>query len=131
VLLVIAERVLAGGGRLLIVDADEGRRERLDRALWEYARDSFLPHAVAGAGNDEAQPVLIAGEPVAGNGARHVALADGRWRDEALAFDRAFLFFDEEHVAAARAAWKGLASREDCTRNYWKQKAGGGWEKAA
>ena len=67
----------------------------------------------------------------AGNGARHVALADGRWRDEALAFDRAFLFFDEEHVAAARAAWKGLASREDCTRNYWKQKPGGGWEKAA
>lgn len=128
---VIAERVLAGGARLLIVDADEGRRERLDRLLWDYARASFLPHALAGAGEDASQPVLIAPEPQAGNAARNVALADGLWRDEALGFDRAFLFFDEERVAEARTAWKNLAAREDVTRNYWKQKPGGGWEKAA
>ncbi|PAX08410.1 DNA polymerase III subunit chi [Sphingomonas lenta] len=131
VLPVIAERVLAGGGRLLIVDADEGRRERLDRVLWEYARDSFLPHALAGAGEDAGQPALIAPEPEAGNDARNVALADGRWRDEALGFERAFLFFDEERVADARTAWKSLAEREGVTRNYWKQKPGGSWEKAA
>lgn len=123
--------MLAGGGRLLIVDADQGRRERLDRLLWEYARDSFLPHALAGAGEDDAQPVLIAPDPHPANAARNVALADGRWRDEALGFDRAFLFFGEEHVAEARTAWKGLAAREGVKRNYWKQKPSGGWEKAA
>ena len=62
---------------------------------------------------------------------RNVVLADGRWRDEALGFDRAFLFFDEERVADARTAWKSLAEREGVMRNYWKQKPGGGWEKAA
>jgi DNA polymerase-3 subunit chi len=131
VLPVIAERVLAGGGRLLIVDADETRRERLDRLLWEHARDSFLPHGLAGGEADADQPVLIAPHPAAANAARNVALADGRWRDEALTFDRAFLLFDEEHLADARAAWKGLAARDGVTRNYWKQKSGGGWEKAA
>lgn len=123
--------MLGQGGRLLIVDAEEGRRDRLDRLLWDYARDSFLPHALAGAGDDAAQPVLIAPDTRAANAARNVALADGRWRHEALEFDRAFLFFGEEHVGDARAAWKGLAPREGVTRNYWKQKPGGGWEKAA
>lgn len=126
---VIAERVLAGGGRLLIVDEDERRRERLDKLLWDYAPASFLPHAQAGAGDDAAQPVLIAAEPLAGNGARNVLLADGRWRDAALGFDRAFLLFDDEHLADARVAWKGLSAREGVERNYWKQKEGGGWEK--
>lgn len=127
----IAERVIEGGGRLLIVDADEARRERLDRLLWEYSRDGFLPHALADAGDDAAQPVLIAPEPTAGNAARNVALADGRWREEALGFDRAFLFFDEERTADARAAWKGLADRDDVERRYWKQNDAGKWEKAA
>ena len=127
----IAEKVVATGGRLLIVDADEGRRDRIDRLLWEYSRDGFLPHAVAGVGDDAAQPVLIAPDTAAGNAARNVALADGRWRDEALGFDRAFLFFDEEHVGDARTAWKGLATTEDVQRRYWKQNEAGRWEQAA
>ena len=126
----IAEKVVATGARLLIVADDERRREALDRLLWEYARDSFLPHAKAGAGDDGAQPVLIAPDLRAGNQARNVALADGRWRDEALGFDRAFLFFDEERVADARAAWKGLADRDGVERRYWKQQDGR-WTQAA
>lgn len=131
VLPVIAERVLGGGGRLLIVDEDPVRREGLDRLLWDYAPASFLPHGQAGAGDDRLQPVLIASDPRADNGARNVALADGRWRDEALGFDRAFLFFDEERVADARRAWKSLAAHQDVARHYWKQKESGGWERAA
>jgi DNA polymerase-3 subunit chi len=127
----IAEKVVATGGRLLIVDADEERRDRLDRLLWEYSRDGFLPHAVVGAGDDAAQPVLIGPDTNAGNAARNVALADGRWRNEALGFDRAFLFFDEERVAGARIAWKGLAGREEVGRRYWRQNEAGRWEQAA
>jgi DNA polymerase-3 subunit chi len=75
--------------------------------------------------------VLIAEAPVAGNGARNVALADGVWRDAALEFDRAFHFFDEDRIAEARAAWKGLADREGIERRYWKQNEAGRWEQAA
>ena len=126
----IAEKVLAGGARLLVVSGEAGQRAALDRALWTYAPASFLPHGVAGEGDDAAQPVLIAGDPVAANGARMVAIVDGVWRDEALGFDRAFHFFGEDHVGAARAAWRGLAGREDVERRYWKQTERG-WEQAA
>ncbi|MFA5988548.1 MAG: DNA polymerase III subunit chi [Sphingomonas sp.] len=126
----IAERVVAGGGRLLIVAAGEAQRAALDRLLWTYATDSFLPHAQAGAGIDAAQPVLIAEQPHAANAARNIALADGAWRDEALGFDRAFHFFDDEQIVAARAAWRALADRPDVERRYWKQTEKG-WEQAA
>lgn len=127
----IAERVVESGGRLLIVAGDEAMRSRIDQLLWSYASESFLPHGLAGGTDDAHQPVLIAPGPQATNEARNIALVDGVWRDEALAFDRAFHFFDDEAIGAARLAWKGLGEREGVTRNYWKQNESGRWEKAA
>ncbi|MGJ3649816.1 DNA polymerase III subunit chi [Sphingomonas sp. GlSt437] len=126
----IAERVLASGERLLVVSAEAAQREALDKALWTYTPDSFLPHAQAGAGDDARQPVLIAGDTGAVNSAQAIALADGIWRDEALAFGRAFHFFDDDRIAEARAAWRSLADKPDVARRYWKQTASG-WEQAA
>jgi len=127
----IAQRIVAGGGRLLVVSDDEGQRGAIDRLLWTFAADSFLPHARAGEGDDARQPVLIAATPDPANGARHIAIVDGRWRDEALEFDRAFHFFDGDTIDAARAAWKALATRDGLTRNYWKQDESGKWGKMA
>lgn len=127
----IAERILAEGGRLLVVEADPARRSALDKLLWAYAPDSFLPHGMSGGEHDAEQPVLIAGVVDAANGARNVALADGEWRDDALGFDRAFHFFDDDRIAEARAAWKRLATRDGIERRYWKQSDTGRWEQAA
>ena len=112
----ICEKVLAGQGRLLVV-ADEALLGSLDEQLWTYAPDSFLPHGREG----ENQPVLLAPEPVAANGARNVALADGVWREEALSFDRAFYFFGSESLVEARAAWRALKGRDGVESRYWKQ----------
>ena len=127
----IAEKVLASGARLLIVSADAGQRAQLDQQLWTYAEDGFLPHAELGAGDDATQPILIAPDVNAANGARHIALADGAWRDDALDFERAFHFFDNNAISAARAAWKALAERDGVERRYWKQNDAGRWERAA
>lgn len=127
----IAERVLAGGGRLLVVSGDAGQRRMLDKAMWSYADDSFLPHGEAGGEFDATQPVLIAGAPEPVNGARHIALVDGAWRDAALGFERVFHFFDQANIAAARAAWKALGERAGVERRYWKQDERGRWEQAA
>lgn len=130
----IAQKVLATGNRLLVVAEGEAQRAAIDGALWTYAADSFLPHAQAGEGDDSLQPVLIAAEVGAGaaaNGARHVALVDGVWREAALGFERAFHFFDAESVGAARAAWKALADRDGVERRYWKQDDDGRWRQAA
>ncbi|MEH3160284.1 MAG: DNA polymerase III subunit chi [Sphingomonas taxi] len=127
----IAAKVVEGGGRLLIVTALDGQRGDLDRLLWTYRADSFLPHAQAGAGDDTIQPVLLAADVTPANGARHVALVDGEWRDAALAFDRAFHFFEDAHIRAARDAWRALGGRDGVERRYWKQNDAGRWEQAA
>lgn len=127
----IAEKVLATGNRLLIVVEDADERARLDRHLWTYAPDSFLPHAQLGAGDEGAQPILLAPDLNAANGARNVALADGVWRPDALDFDRAFHFFDEARIRDARAAWKLLKDRDGVEPRYWKQNEAGRWEQAA
>ena len=127
----IAARVVADGGRLLIVAEALEQRAAIDRLLWTYTADSFLPHAQLGAGDDTAQPVLIAPDVNAANGARFVAIIDGQWRDDALDFERAFHFFDDERIREARLAWKGLAERGAVERRYWKQNEAGRWEQAA
>ncbi|WP_301073289.1 DNA polymerase III subunit chi [Sphingomonas sp.] len=127
----IAERVLESGARLLIVAGDQTQQAAIDRFLWEYSADSFLPHACAGAADENDQPVLIALDVNAANGARHVALVDGTWREDALDFQRAFHFFDEEHIVEARHAWRTLNERECVERRYWKQNEAGRWEQAA
>jgi len=126
----IAERVVETGGRLLIVAESEAQRGALDKLLWTYSPESFLPHAEAG-GDDSAQPILIAETTDATNNAGNIALADGLWREEALGFDRAFHFFDADRITEARAAWKGLADRDGVERRYWKQNDEGRWEQAA
>jgi DNA polymerase-3 subunit chi len=119
----VAEKVLAGGGRLLVV-ADGDRLARLDELLWSYSKDSFLPH---GRERPETQPVLLSETPEPANGAANIALADGRWRDEALAFERAFYFFDNEGRDAARDAWRALKSKPEVEARYWKQDERGKW----
>ena len=131
VLPMLAEKVLASGERLLVVATEETQLTQLDKLLWTYAPDSFLPHAVIGGEDDADQPILLAPDVNAANRARNVLLADGIWRDDALDFDRAFHLFDEDAIKPARVAWKALADREGVERRYWKQNDAGRWEQAA
>ena len=127
----IAQRVVAAGGRLVIVSSDRAQRDAVDRLLWSYSPESFLPHGQAGGHDDPTQPILIAADPVPVNQAANVVLVDGQWRDEALRFERAFHFFDADRIGEARAAWKSLADRDGVERRYWKQDDAGRWEQAA
>lgn len=122
----ICEKVLAQGNRLLIV-AEEALLERLDAQLWDYARDAFLPHGRSDAPSPEAQPILLAAQPAPANGATNIVLADGRWRDEALAFERSFYFFDNSHIDEARGTWRALRDRPEAESRYWKQDERGKW----
>ena len=126
----LAGKLLGEGQRLLVVAADEGLLARLDRLLWDQGEASFLPHGLAGGVDDLAQPVLLSTGTDAPNLARNLLIADGEWREAALAYDRAFFLFDEATLDAARLAWKLLAGREEIERNYWALEAGR-WTKKA
>ena len=120
----IAEKVLAGEGRLLIVAADEPLLARLDRMLWDQGPTSFLPHGLAGGADDARQPILLSTSPDAPNLARNMLIADGEWREAALSYDRSFYLFDSTTLEGARLAWKLLAGREGVERRYWAQENG-------
>jgi len=129
VLPAIATRILGAGDRLLIVAAPAMQRQTIDQALWTLTPVSFLPHGAAGSPDEEIEPILIAGtlDTAPPNRARLVALADGEWRDEALAFDRTFLLFDNSRIDDARATWRKLSAAEDVETHFWKQDDRGRW----
>ena len=115
----IAEKVLKGDGRLLVIAEDEGFLARLDRSLWDRGATSFLPHGLAGGADDARQPILLSTNADAPNQARNMLIADGVWREAALTYDRSFYLFDDGTLEAARLAWKLLAGREGIDRRYW------------
>ncbi|MFD2113030.1 DNA polymerase III subunit chi [Thiorhodococcus fuscus] len=56
----LAERIRAQNLRLLIHCPDRDEARHLDRLLWTYREDSFLPHGLAGKVDQELTPILIA-----------------------------------------------------------------------
>jgi len=124
VLPTIAARVLGLGERLLVVAQEEAQLERISAGLWAGPPESFLAHGRAGEGKDSLQPVLLAHDCVPANGARHIALADGLWREEALDFERAFYFFDAMTIDGARESWRALTKREGVAPRFWRQEDG-------
>lgn len=127
----LSAKLLAAGERLLIVGEDEAQLARLDRILWDQGPATFLPHAVAGASEDARQPVLLSTSPDAANRARNMLIADGKWRDAALAFQRAFFLFDSNSLDEARAAWRSLAANDEVECHYWANEDGRWTEKAS
>lgn len=116
----IAQRILESGGRLLVV-ADEARLEQISQGLWHAAPETFLANGRAERDNPDIQPILLSQDCTAANGARHIALGDGVWRDEALGFDRAFYFFDDDSIEGARASWRVLSKKEGVEPRFWRQ----------
>jgi len=130
VLPLIARAAKRAGQLMLVVAEAADLLERLDKALWEQFPEDFLAHGRADAAHAARQPVLLAPDCAAANGATLVALADGQWRPEAEAFSRVLLFFDEAGRASSRQVWRLFDQREDVTREFhelengkWVQKA--------
>jgi DNA polymerase-3 subunit chi len=122
----ICEKVLGNGERLLIV-GEEPLLAQLDEQLWSYSPEAFLPHGRSDKVSPETQPILLSPSVEVLNGATNIALADGIWRDEALAFARTFYFFDSAHLETARASWRTLKAGGEAELRYWKQSETGRW----
>jgi DNA polymerase-3 subunit chi len=125
-------RVLAEGGRAMVLSCEAERIAALDASLWVCGDPDWLPHGTPASGNADLQPIWLTTEDgAAPNGARFLFLLDGAESAALDAFDRVFDLFDgrdENAVAAARRRWAAAkAAGHDLT--YWKQTARG-WEKA-
>lgn len=126
----LAARAWDARQRLLIV-AEGGTLDRLDRLLWTQDPASFLPHARAGAGAEAEQPILLSESLTAANRAELLMLVETPLPPLPQPFARAFHLFDDgsEGHLRARAEWKALAGSPHATRIFWKQSPSGRWEK--
>jgi DNA polymerase-3 subunit chi len=125
-------RTLAAGQRACVVCATEERVAALDAALWLCPEPDWLPHGTRGMGHAELQPIWLATDDAAPNGARFLFLMDGMASERLAAFDRVFDLFDgnaPDSVAAARLRWTAAKSGGH-TLSYWRQTPNG-WERKA
>lgn len=127
----LLERVLASGQRAVVVASSPERVEALNRALWTFGRESFLPHGTREDGFAEEQPVFLTHEADYPNGATVLVLVDGAEVEPPPQFTRCLYLFDgndESAVAQARDFWRRLRERGE-TLTYWQQ-TDRGWQKA-
>ncbi len=128
----LLEKVLESGRRAVVRCPGPERLEALDRALWTYAPDSFLPHGSAADGFAEEQPVWLTTGTDRPNGAEVLVLVEDAPEEGLEAFERVLVPFDGGDPAAverARGRWR--AWREAGHRLvYWQQDADGRWVEA-
>jgi DNA polymerase III subunit chi len=127
----LLERVLASGQRAVVVASSPERLEALNRALWTFGRESFLPHGTREDGFVEDQPVFLTDEADFPNGATVLVLVDGAEVEPPPQFTRCLYMFegnDDAGVAQARALWQRLRARGEAL-TYWQQTERG-WHKA-
>ncbi len=124
----LIEKCLERKWRVVVVGHEE-TVDRLDRSLWTWKDESFLPHGRAR--SDAAnQPVLLSTEAVAPNGAKVALLLDGSDADTEQ-FERVMVVFDGEDETARAKARQQFKSALDAGGNarYFQQDRGGWAEK--
>ena len=127
----LLERVLASGQRGVVVASSPERVQALNRALWTFGRDSFLPHGSREDGFAEDQPVFLTDQADYPNGATVLVLVDGAEVEPPQQFTRCLYLFDgndEAALAQARDLWRRLRE-SGATLTYWQQTERG-WQRA-
>lgn len=122
----LAARALETGARVMVVAHDPQQRAALSEALWAREGD-FLAHGESGAPHAARQPILLDETLDASSGASIALLADGEWREEAEAWDRALLLFAADQTEGARGLWRRLKDSGHALR-FFQQGDGGRWE---
>lgn len=130
----LAEKSLANGWRVAIRGSDPQGLAALDRALWTFSAESFLPHGMAGGAHDAEQPILLTTAAEAPNQPDCVMSVQGAEvrAAEVAALQRVCVLFDGHDPMAldqARGQWKRLTA-EGAKAQYWSEESGR-WEKKA
>ena len=127
----LLERVLASEQRAVVVASSPERVEALNRALWTFGRENFLPNGSREDGFAEDQPVFLTDRADYPNGATVLVLVDGAELEPPPQFARCLYLFDghdEAAVGQARALWRKCQER-GAALTYWQQTERG-WHKA-
>lgn len=123
------EKCLERNWRVLVVSPDMDTLKQVNKDLWTYRDDSFLPHDLPGL-HDDNQPVLLTGSAENVNGASVLALLNGQSHAPDAKFERVMVVFedgDEFARGVAREQYRA-AKAAALTVRYFQQTANGGWK---
>ena len=129
----LMEKALESGFRILILAESEEKTESLNRLLWTYNPNSFLPHGSGKDAHAERQPIYLTYKPENPNKADLLVVTDGSELDELSDFKRVLDIFDGadgDAVSAARKRWKAYKDAGH-QLTYIKQTPKGGWQQMA
>jgi DNA polymerase-3 subunit chi len=128
VLPTMLERALARGQRAVVRGTRAERLGWLDRELWTWKDDSFLPHGIDGDPDPPRHPVWLTAGAEVPNGASALFLVDGAAAaaEEMAAMEVTAILFDGHDpgaVDAARTQWRAVTAA-GLPAAYWAQEAG-------
>lgn len=131
----LLEKCLERGWKVTLRAGSRECADALNRHLWIWREDGFLPHGGPDDGEAARQPVYLTAGTETPNSPDVLMLVDGAKATaaEVGGFTRALLLFDghdDEALAAARGAWKTMTVA-GLKAIYWAETESGGWTKKA
>lgn len=129
----ILQKAYQTGKSIQVRLSDDKEVERMNKHLWTFRSDVFLPHGTKKEGKPDKQPIWLSPEAENVNAAKILILTQGMIQDNIEDYDLCCEMLDgrdESAITRARARWKDYQSKGfDVT--YWFQNENGGWEKKA
>ena len=130
----LLEKGLAQGWRAVVRVREDEALTQLDRLLWTYRDDSFLPHSCARLGSEANQPIWL-DQPIwltieaeNPNKAEMLVLLDDAEAFALESFKRCLYLFDGHNEEAMTRAQKRQDDFKDYPITFWRQSASG-WVK--
>ncbi len=126
-------KAYASKERVVLRATDALRLDLLNRLLWNFEKDSFLPHGMAEDGFAEDQPVYLTIKDENPNGASILFLVDAAPFGDLEPYRRCLDLFeggDDDAVASARERWRWCKDQGH-KLVYWQQDDRGRWIKSA
>lgn len=129
----LAERIIQSGKRAFIRVADKKTAKLIDRALWEYSSESFIPHDVGSTKYPESQELIISDGDDNQNGATILIVVNTAKVENLSDYERILYMFnglEDDIVKVARDDWKKFQTL-GFEMSYWQQGEAGGWQQKA
>lgn len=130
----LLEKCLQNDWACLIRAQNASTLNDLDKKIWSFKPDSWLPHAIEGEGVEASeQPILLTTSDENSNFSQAFFILENAPLGDIEGVERIFYLIDgnnEDLVKAARIEYK-RAKEEGFELAYWQQNENGKWEKKA
>jgi DNA polymerase-3 subunit chi len=124
----LLEKIYASGQRCVFFSPLEERLKIVDKTLWTFSTNAFIPHGDRSLGFCEKQPIYFTNQFENPNGAKTLLLVDTLDYQNYAGFEKVFFVFESKREAEDAELLFNDLKKEKENVNYWKQSSKG-WEK--